>query len=43
MFRLAGLPCVRRSWGDRFADYLACNVLTGESTYSKLQYSMATP
>ena len=27
VFHLAGLPGVRRSWGDRFGDYLACNVL----------------
>ena len=27
VFHLAGLPGVRRSWGDRFADYLTCNVL----------------
>ena len=27
VFHLAGLPGVRRSWGDRFSDYLACNVL----------------
>lgn len=27
VFHLAALPGVRRSWGDRFADYLACNVL----------------
>lgn len=26
-FHLAGLPGVRRSWGGRFADYLAVNVL----------------
>ncbi len=27
VFHLAALPGVRRSWGDRFGDYLACNVL----------------
>jgi UDP-glucuronate 4-epimerase len=27
VFHLAALPGVRRSWGDRFADYLTCNVL----------------
>ena len=27
VFHMAALPGVRRSWGDRFADYLACNVL----------------
>ena len=27
VFHLAGLPGVRRSWGDRFSDYVACNVL----------------
>jgi UDP-glucuronate 4-epimerase len=26
-FHLAGIPGVRRSWGDRFPDYLAANVL----------------
>jgi UDP-glucuronate 4-epimerase len=28
LFHLAGIPGVRSSWGERFADYLACNVLT---------------
>ncbi len=27
MFHLAALAGVRRSWGDRFSDYLTCNVL----------------
>jgi len=27
VFHLAALPGMRRSWGDRFADYLTCNVL----------------
>jgi UDP-glucuronate 4-epimerase len=27
VFHMAALPGVRRSWGDRFADYLTCNVL----------------
>jgi UDP-glucuronate 4-epimerase len=27
VFHLAALPGVRRSWGERFADYLTCNVL----------------
>jgi UDP-glucuronate 4-epimerase len=27
VFHLAGLPGVRRSWGDRFAEYLTANVL----------------
>jgi UDP-glucuronate 4-epimerase len=27
VFHLAALPGVRRSWGDRFAEYLNCNVL----------------
>lgn len=27
VFHMAALPGVRRSWGDRFADYLRCNVL----------------
>jgi UDP-glucuronate 4-epimerase len=27
VFHLAALAGVRRSWGDRFSDYLACNVL----------------
>lgn len=27
VFHLAALPGVRRSWGDRFGDYLNCNVL----------------
>jgi nucleoside-diphosphate-sugar epimerase len=27
VFHLAAIPGVRRSWGDRFGDYLACNVL----------------
>jgi UDP-glucuronate 4-epimerase len=27
VFHLAALPGVRRSWGDRFADYVSCNVL----------------
>jgi UDP-glucuronate 4-epimerase len=27
VFHLAALPGVRGSWGDRFADYLTCNVL----------------
>jgi nucleoside-diphosphate-sugar epimerase len=28
VFHLAAMAGVRRSWGNRFADYLACNVLT---------------
>jgi nucleoside-diphosphate-sugar epimerase len=27
VFHFAALPGVRKSWGDRFADYLTCNVL----------------
>jgi nucleoside-diphosphate-sugar epimerase len=27
VFHLAAMAGVRRSWGDRFADYLACNVI----------------
>jgi UDP-glucuronate 4-epimerase len=27
VFHLAAVPGVRRSWGDRFSDYLNCNVL----------------
>lgn len=27
VFHMAALPGVRRSWGERFADYLTCNVL----------------
>jgi UDP-glucuronate 4-epimerase len=27
VFHMAAVPGVRRSWGDRFADYLTCNVL----------------
>jgi nucleoside-diphosphate-sugar epimerase len=27
VFHLAAIPGVRRSWGDRFSDYLTCNVL----------------
>lgn len=27
VFHLAAIPGVRRSWGDRFGEYLACNVL----------------